>query len=92
MIFIIFQIYEGFKSLIQLKIKEVNEESFFSEVFDVVTSGAYIGKAVQISVHANDKDLWKSVEEGLDGRIILMKSFKFFQVKFTIVSEETTYS
>ncbi|CAG8582047.1 1732_t:CDS:2, partial [Funneliformis caledonium] len=31
-------------------------------------------------------------EEGLDGRIILMKSLKFSQVKFTIVSEETTYS
>ncbi len=29
MIFIIFQVYEGFKSLTQPKIKEVDEESFF---------------------------------------------------------------
>ncbi|CAG8744817.1 5373_t:CDS:1, partial [Funneliformis caledonium] len=54
------------KSLAQPKIKEVDEEGFFSEVFDVVTSGAYIGKAVQVSVRVNDKDSWKPVEEGLD--------------------------
>ncbi|CAG8703409.1 17925_t:CDS:1, partial [Funneliformis caledonium] len=48
MIFIIFQVYEGLKSLAQPKIKEV-DEGFFSEVFDVVTSGAYMGKAVQVS-------------------------------------------
>ena len=75
----------------QPKIKEVDEEDFFSKVFDVVTSDAYIGKAVQVSVHTNDKDSWKSVEEGLDSQIMLMKSLKFSQVKFTIISKETTY-
>jgi len=53
--------------LTQPKIKEVDEEGFFSKVFNVVTSGVYIGKAVQVSVHVNDKDLWKPVKEGLDG-------------------------
>ena len=41
MIFIILQVQEGLKTLIQPRIKEVNEESLFFEIFDSVTSGAY---------------------------------------------------
>ena len=77
MIFIILQVQEGLKTLIQPRIKEVNEESLFFEIFDSVTSGVYIGKAVKVSVRANDTDPWKPVEEGLDGRVMLMKMLKF---------------
>ncbi|CAJ0870422.1 17158_t:CDS:2, partial [Entrophospora sp. SA101] len=79
------------KSLIQPRIKEVNEESFFYEIFDSATSGADIGRTVRVSVRANDTNPWKPVEEGLDGRMMLMKSLKFFQVKFMLVPEETTH-
>ncbi|CAJ0763095.1 23281_t:CDS:1, partial [Entrophospora sp. SA101] len=50
-----------------------------------------IGRTVRVSVRANDTNPWKPVEEGLDGRMMLMKSLKFFQVKFMLVPEETTH-
>nr|CAG8630761.1 7138_t:CDS:2 [Entrophospora candida] len=61
------------QSLIQPRIKEVNEESFFYEIFDSATSGADIGRTVRVSVRANDTNPWKPVKEGLDGRMMLMK-------------------
>ena len=78
--------------MIQPRIKEVNEESLFFEIFDSVTSGVYIGKAVKVSVCANDTDPWKPVEEGLDGQVMLIKMLKFSQVKFMLDSEETTHT
>ncbi|CAB5356940.1 unnamed protein product [Rhizophagus irregularis] len=68
--FIIVQVNEGAKIIIGPLVKEVEESSLFSTLFDSVFSGNYFHQNVRVEVRRTETGPWVSVQEGLQANSI----------------------
>ena len=86
--FIIAQVNEGTKIITGPLAKEVDESSLFSTLFDLITSGNYFYQNVRVEVRKTETGPWVSVHEGLEGKIILMKTLGFIYLKYIILPDD----
>ena len=82
--FIIVQVNEGAKIITGPLAKEVDENSLFSTLFDLIISGNYFYQNVRVEVRKTETGPWVLVHEGLEGKILLMKTLGFIYLKYII--------
>jgi len=87
MIFIVVQVNEGAKILTGPLAKEVEENNLFSTLFNSLTSGKYSQYNVQVEVKTNTGP-WVLVDEGLEGKILLMKVLNFTHLKYILFQND----
>ncbi|RGB39989.1 hypothetical protein C1646_753785 [Rhizophagus diaphanus] len=87
MIFIVVQVNEGAKILTGPLAKEMDENDSFSTLFDSLTSGKYSHYNVQVEVKPSTGP-WVLVDEGLEGKILLMKMHNFTQLKYILIQNQ----
>jgi hypothetical protein len=90
--YIIVQVNEGAKILIGPLAKEIEESSLFSTLFDLITSGNYFHRNVCVEVRKSETGPWISVHEGLEGKLLLMKTLGFTYLKYILLSRDVAAS
>ncbi|CAB4480784.1 unnamed protein product [Rhizophagus irregularis] len=86
--FIIVQVNEGAKIITGLLVKEVEESSLFSTLFDSVFSGNYFHQNVRVEVRKTETGPWVPVQEGLQGKLLLMKTLGFIYLKYQLPAQK----
>src|SRR3954463_7069260 len=86
MIFIIVQVNEDAKILTGPLAKEVEESDLFSTLFDSLTSGIYSRHNVKVEVKTSTGS-WILVDEGLEGKLLLMKMLNFTHLKYILQND-----
>jgi hypothetical protein len=84
-IFIIVQVNEGAKIITGPLAKEVEESSLFSTLFDSIISGNYFHQNVRVEVKKTETGPWVPVHEGLEGKLLLMKTLEFIYLKYILL-------
>uniref|UniRef100_U9UAU2 Uncharacterized protein n=1 Tax=Rhizophagus irregularis (strain DAOM 181602 / DAOM 197198 / MUCL 43194) TaxID=747089 RepID=U9UAU2_RHIID len=83
--FIIVQVNEDAKIITGPLVKEVEESSLFSTLFDSVFSGNYFHQNVRVEVRKTETGPWVPVQEGLQGKLLLMKTLEFIYLKYILL-------
>ena len=86
--YIIVQVNEGAKILIgplAKEVEETQESSLFSTLFDLITSGNYFHRNVCVEIRKSEIGPWISVHEGLEGKLLLMKTLGFTYLKYILL-------
>ncbi|CAB5376997.1 unnamed protein product [Rhizophagus irregularis] len=83
--FIIVQVNEDAKIITGPLVKEVEESSLFSTLFDSVFSGNYFHQNVRVEVRKTETGPWVPVQEGLQGKLLLMKTLGFIYLKYILL-------
>ncbi|CAB4494329.1 unnamed protein product [Rhizophagus irregularis] len=83
--FIIVQVNEDAKIITGPLVKEVEESSLFSTLFDSVFSGNYFHQNVRVEVRKTETRPWVPVQEGLQGKLLLMKTLGFIYLKYILL-------
>ncbi|UZO21928.1 uncharacterized protein OCT59_014309 [Rhizophagus irregularis] len=86
--FIIVQVNEGAKIITGPLVKEVEESSLFSTLFDSVFSGNYFHQNVRVEVRKTETGPWVPVQEGLQGKLLLMKTLGFIYLKYQLPAQK----
>ncbi|GBC02220.1 hypothetical protein RclHR1_04500008 [Rhizophagus clarus] len=87
MIFVVIQVNEGAKILTRPLAKEVDENDLFLTLFDSLTSRKYSHYNIQVEVKSSTGP-WVLVDEGLEGKIILMKMLNFTHLKYGLIQND----
>ena len=87
MIFIVVQVNEGAKILTGPLAKEVEENDLFSTLFDSLTSGKYSHYDVQVEIKT-ETGPWVLAEEGLEGKLLLIKMLNFTYLKYILLQND----
>ena len=90
MFFIVVQVNEGTKILTEPFVKEVEENDFFSTLFDSLISGNYLHHNVRVEVRKKDIGPWITIYEELESKLLLMKMLEFTQLKYNILPSNIT--
>ena len=72
MLYLLVQVYESAKCLVERVISIESTNNQFSDLFDAITLGQYVDKEVKVFVRQEKSESWKEVDNGLRGNLEML--------------------
>ena len=86
MLYLLVQVYESAKCIVERVISIESTNNQFSDLFDAITLGQYDDKEVKVFVRQEKSESWKEVDNGLESDLKMLEILGYLQVKFCLIN------
>ena len=87
MLYLIVTVTEGIKCVLPERIITITENTQFSELYEIFTSGQFNNQGVRVYVRQNKADKWVEVSDGLNSDVKIMEVLGYNHVNFSLLIE-----
>ena len=86
MLYLLVQVYESAKCIVERVISIEFTNNQFSDLFDAITLEQYDDKEVKVFIRQEKSESWKEVDNGLESNLKMLEILGYLQVKFCLIN------
>ncbi|CAI2190024.1 9875_t:CDS:1, partial [Funneliformis geosporum] len=87
MLYLVVTVTEGIKCILPERIITIIENTQFSELYEIFTSGQFNNQGIVVYICQNKVDKWVEVSDSLNSDLKIMEVLEYNHVKFLLLTE-----